>query len=175
MGRVDLRFSKLGSVSELENWIHHLVLCACAPEDWPKFSHQLGQPEKKGSVLSHVRFSPVLEARDRLAEIIALQRLGQRLPIPFFPKTSRKYAETLKRNGDSEKALLDAYKIWRSQDNSRGECEDVYWQRIFLDEDPLSSSFALSGDVEALALLPCPNGSSFLFSNIERWVSSGTA
>ena len=150
LGRVDLRFSKLGSVSELENWIHHLVLCACAPEDWPKFSHQLGQPEKKGSVLSHVRFSPVSEARDRLAEMIALQRLGQRLPIPFFPKTSRKYAETLKRNGDPEKALLDAYKIWRSQDNSRGECEDVYWQRVFLDEDPLSSSFALSGGAEAV-------------------------
>ena len=82
--------------------------------------------------------------------MIALQRLGQRLPIPFFPKTSRKYAETLKRNGDPEKALLDAYKIWRSQDNSRGECEDVYWQRVFLDEDPLSSSFALSGGAEAV-------------------------
>ncbi|MFP6640776.1 MAG: hypothetical protein VCC04_11075, partial [Myxococcota bacterium] len=148
-GRVDLRFSKLGSVSELENWIQHLVLCAFAPDDWPRTSPQLGPSEKRGVQLGHITFVPVEEARVRLSELVATQRRGQLRVLPFFPRTSRKYVETFERSRQADPArhaMLDAYDTWRTRERSRGESEDLYWARLFVDQDPLALKASADAD-----------------------------
>ena len=146
-GRVDLRYSRLGHVSELENWIKHLVLCVAAPEQVALRTHLIGRPED-GLGLGHICFSEVEEARSLLEDLVALRRQGDRLPLPFFPKSSRKYVTSLKGSEEEHRerqARLNAYEIFRSQeergDRGRGESEDLYMDRLFAEQDPLAPSW----------------------------------
>lgn len=146
-GRVDLRYSRLGALSELENWIKHLLLCVSAPEKVAPLTHQVGRSEE-GLGLGHICFSEVEDAASLLADLVALRRQGDLLPLPFFPRSSRKYATTLKGSEEvhrERQARLNAYEVFRSQegrgDRGRGEGEDLYMDRLFADEDPLAPSW----------------------------------
>ena len=41
--------------------------------------------------------------------------------------------------------MLDAYESWRSRAGSRGESEDLYWARMFIDQDPLAQRASSEG------------------------------
>ena len=151
-GRVDLRYSRLGAMSELENWIKHLVLCAASPDGAAAATHLIGRPDTGGGV-GHVCFSEVEEAASLLADLVALRRYGDCLPLPFFPKSSRAYVTSLKGSDEPQRvraARLNAYEIFRSQEargeRGVGEIEDLYMGRLFAEEDPLAPSWVSPDD-----------------------------
>ena len=149
--RVHARFSRLEGTWEIDEWIRHLALCAAWPEGGRALTHLVARPAEKKKNGIHARFGFVDDARAQLENLVAIYRRGQCSPLPFFPRTSRKYALTL-RTGKGEnpekKAILDAYKAWRTGDEnpgqeqatawSRGEEEDVHFARAFAGQDPLS-------------------------------------
>jgi len=149
-GRVQARFSKLEGPWELEEWIRHLAFCAQLPPGCEASSHLVGQPGK-GDVIQ-ASFGAVKDAHAQLEALVATFLRGQRTALPFFPKTSRKYAQTLMGGGKGdpeEQAILDAYRFWRPELESSGspgtrltgECEDVYFARAFGGQDPLAANW----------------------------------
>jgi exodeoxyribonuclease V gamma subunit len=150
-GRVQVRFSKLEGRWELEEWIRHLAFCAAGPEGGEPATHLVGRPAARK--IMQIRFGFVEEARAELEQLMAIYFRGQRVAIPFFPKTSRKYLTTLvtpKPRGDAEKqASQNAYKFWRPEGNDSGpaqpgtsaEVEDPYFSRVFGNQDPLAPSW----------------------------------
>jgi exodeoxyribonuclease V gamma subunit len=162
-GRVDLRFSTLGGSWELGQWIRHLAFCLLAedgraPEGVTPESHLFGRPDG-GKGTSHIVFDFVAGAREELSQLIEIYRRGQQHPLPFFPRTSRKYAKTLRDSttADPERhASLEAYRAWRGREDragrggggkhwergqAPGESEDPYLRRVFADQDPLANSW----------------------------------
>ena len=150
-GRVQVRFSKLEGSWELEEWIRHLAFCAAGPEGGEPATHVIGRPASKE--IMQLRFSFVENAREELEQLIAIYFRGQRVAMPFFPKTSRKYLTTLvnsKSPDAAEKqASQNAYKFWRPESNesnpaqpgTSAEVEDPYFSRVFGNQDPLALSW----------------------------------
>jgi len=150
-GRVGLRFSKLEGRWELEEWIRHLAFCAAGPEGPGTATHLLGRPASKKTI--HVRFGFVEDAREQLEQLVATFFRGQRCALPFFPKTSRKYATTAlnpKTRGDAEaQATQNAYDVWRPDragaERAPGrpppEVQDPYFTRVFGNQDPLAKGW----------------------------------
>ena len=178
-GRVDLRYSRLGGTSELENWIKHLVLCVEAPKGMAPTTHLLGRPED-GAGLGHVCFSEVAEAASLLADLVALRRYGDCLPLPFFPKSSRKYVTSLKGSDEPHRerqARLNAYELFRSRkEEAIGESvrERIY---TWLVSSPRKTRWLLRGSVR-MVTRPSPLrflrvASSSLCSPIGRCFSDG--
>ena len=152
--RVHARFSRLEGTWEIEEWIRHLALCAARPEGGRALTHLVARPPEKKKKGIHVRFGFVDDAGAQLENLVAIYRRGQSSPLPFFPRTSRKYALTLrtsKKENPEEQAIKDAYSAWRSDDAnaasgqvtfwSRGEEEDVHFARVFAGQDPLAVSW----------------------------------
>jgi len=152
--RVHARFSRLEGTWEIEEWIRHLALCAARPEGGGALTHLVARPSEKKKNGIHVRFGFVEDAGAQLEKLVAIYRRGQSSPLPFFPRTSRKYALTLrtsKQENPEGHASKDAYSAWRSDDAnaasgqasfwSRGEGEDVHFARVFAGQDPLAVSW----------------------------------
>ena len=115
-------------------------------------THLIGRPDT-GVGVGHVCFSEVEEAASLLADLVALRRYGDCLPLPFFPKSSRAYATFLKGSDEPQRvraARLNAYEIFRSQEargeRGVGEIEDLYMGRLFAEEDPLAPSWVSPDD-----------------------------
>jgi exodeoxyribonuclease V gamma subunit len=152
--RVQARFSRLEGTWEIEEWIRHLALCAARPEGGRALTHLVARPPGKKKNGIHVRFDFVDDAGAQLENLVAIYRRGQSSPLPFFPRTSRKYAltpRTREKGNPEEQAIKAAYSAWRSDDAnaasgqasfwSRGEGEDVHFARVFAGQDPLSVSW----------------------------------
>jgi hypothetical protein len=70
--------------------------------------------------------------------------------MPFFPRTSRKYAATLRGEAArEEQAIKNAYQFWRGDENEFAaenfgagpEKADVYFAQAFGSQDPLAVSW----------------------------------
>jgi exodeoxyribonuclease V gamma subunit len=143
-GRVVSGYGRLGSLSELDAWIEHLAMSAMGSSEARPVTWLLGRAS--GSDAPIMRFEAVDDPETRLGELVALHRAGQIAPLPFFPKTSRKYAD--RRTGDETAereaiASKDAYRAFRGDDGDEGErAEDASIRLLFADRDPLASSEA---------------------------------
>jgi len=108
-GRVVSDFRKIGGTSELDAWIRHLFLCACAPAGVEQRTILVGRPQdSKGNRVAV--FDRVKDPEGQLARLYAWAASADRVPLPFLPETSRAFAEKLER--DPEAAWRDANKTF---------------------------------------------------------------
>lgn len=154
-GQVRYQFSRLGGRHELGVWIRHLVLNLIAPPSCAADSFVVGRPAS-GDPTVVVRFRPVADPASLLHELVNLYRVGQTLPVPLFPRTSRAYTEALRSSGANDggrRALAVARTAFEPKKHSPvpSEGEDVYVHQLFGDRDPLDPAFRCFADEASLA------------------------
>jgi len=94
-GRTRLDFARVGRIGELELWIRHLVLCALIEEGLgcgPR-SVLVGRPASSRENQRIVAFGPVEAPHEPLAMLFEWAWSVELAPLPFFPESSRRYAE----------------------------------------------------------------------------------
>lgn len=134
-GLVMYRYGSMRPSDLLAAWLAHLVLCA-----------HLQQPEHAGLEVAPrtlwygedetFALRPVDDAAALLAQWVALYRLGQTRPLPFFVRSAWKLASTGK--------MTDAESAWSGSAFARGDADDPYTKLIWRGvEDPLASPFDL--------------------------------
>ncbi len=144
-GQVRYQFSQLGGRHELGLWVRHLVLNLIAPVTCTADSFVVGRPTKDDPVVV-VRFRAVSDPASILQELLDLYWVGQTLPLPLFPRTSRTYVEEL-RSGRTDdggrRALAAARAAFEPKKYSPvpADREDVYVQQLFGNRDPLDPAF----------------------------------
>lgn len=134
-------------------WLEHLAISALAPIDQEAGQESrtlmIGRGEQERADQRCYQPLAPAEARARLAELLALFRLGQTIALPFFPRASHEFVATLQRSREkSEEARrLAAYRQARqvfSGDGYRNtrppEGDDPYQARLFSGLDPLTVS-----------------------------------
>ncbi len=89
-GLVRHRYDDVRSTDYLAGWIDHLILCATAPSGVARTTRW---HSRDGVYV----LGPYDEAKERLAELMALYREGLRRPLHFFPRSSWAYVT---RDGD---------------------------------------------------------------------------
>jgi exodeoxyribonuclease V gamma subunit len=100
-GRIAVGFTRIGRRSELDLWIRHLILCVLVDEAPTESGPQLPQPNsiyvgRTGSKTSDERvvvYAAVPDARVHLERLFEWASSVAWAPLPFFPRTSRIYAE----------------------------------------------------------------------------------
>lgn len=75
------RYADPRVADHLDAWLEHLALCACAPAGVAGRTRWLGRSGTFG-------YRPVDDPMPLLAQLLALFARGQRLPLPFFPRTA---------------------------------------------------------------------------------------
>jgi exodeoxyribonuclease V gamma subunit len=120
-GPIRLEFSRFGGRSELEFWVQHLVVCALVDdnEDLVAQSVIVARPESKERQDRVAVFSYVPDAKAELALLFEWAWSVDRAPLPFFPRTSRVFAEH-RANGKEERAWNDAHQKFYGGDSSFG-------------------------------------------------------
>jgi len=136
------RYASLKGKDCLAGWLRHLALNASGR---PLATTLLG---KDGAMT----FTPLsIDAAQRcLDELVALYQQGWQQPLPFFPQSAYAYALALKKDGDEEKALAAARKVWVKDEHNPASAEedDPYYRLAFPDDDPLNANFmALAGEI----------------------------
>jgi exodeoxyribonuclease V gamma subunit len=113
-GMVLFRRARPGGRDHLKAWLWHLLLCAAPahqlPPDMPRRTIWLGETDG-------FAFRPVEQAPARLAELLALYRVGHRWPLRFFPKSAWSRV--------SESAAA-AQRVYEGGHDIAGEGEDRY-------------------------------------------------
>jgi len=137
--QVRFRFATIKPANRLELWIKHLAL-NCQPASLtPTQSILFGKKKEKCDSLV---FNTVAEdeAKELLADLIAIYQQGQIEPLRFFPSTSYAYAEKISKHPDKEAAAMTAAsKAW-SPFNFEGENVDSSVKRVFGNIDPLETT-----------------------------------
>ena len=163
-------FSRVQAKHELRAWVDHLALQCLPPGDGlPRRTVVVGR-DQEGDGARQVAFGalPAARARQLLGDLIELYYLGMRIPLPFFPATSRRYVEErtnrLRREPDDiaaaeRRALRAARELYLPPDYSRqrGEAHDPYVARVFGAFDPVSHP---PDDTSQLFPEPPPDGPS---------------
>ena len=125
-GRVRHQYSRIKAKHQVAAWVRHLVLHVHtgAPGD----SYVVGRPDRGGGVRV-VRWGPlsVADAQAHLVTLLKMYREGQRAAVPFFPSSSRAWAERRAKPDQAEQA---AARMWPTD-------RDAYVDRAFcLGETP---------------------------------------
>lgn len=128
-------------------WLEHLVVSTLAPADQEPRTIMVGRGEHDQADLRCYQSLAGEEARERLVELLALFRLGQTLPLPFFPRASHEFTATLQRSRakSEEERLATAYQKARQIFAGDGyhlsrppEGDDPYIEWLFRGLDPLT-------------------------------------
>ncbi len=128
------RYASLKGKDCLAGWLRHLALNA---------SGRLLATTLIGKD-GAMTFAPLAAAAAQscLGDLVTLYRQGWQETLPFFPQSSYTYAQALHKDGDTDKALAAARKVWaRDEFNpASGEENDPYYRLAFPD-DPLNAAF----------------------------------
>jgi exodeoxyribonuclease V gamma subunit len=140
-GQVRCQYARIGARRELDMWIRHVVLNWAAPPHFPRQTVLIGRPAKGGGA-AMASFRPLADPAAELANLLRLYWLGQQLPLPLFPETSRAYAKAIAgADGDEAqaKALQSARRVFEGTFGSSAppERDDPNVQQVFGNEDPL--------------------------------------
>ena len=128
-GLVRQRYDDVRPSDYLAGWVHHLFLCASAP----KGAACVTRWHSRDGVYA---LQPYAEARQRLAELIALYREGLQRPLHFFPRSSWEYVIG---EGDLGKAKHKWFNYWRP---AYGESQFAFYRLALRGvQDPLDESF----------------------------------
>ena len=134
--RVQFRFASIKPANRLALWIKHLAL-NCSPDSlMPTQSILFG---KKAKNYDSLVFNAIAEddAKELLADLIAIYQQGQVEPLRFFPSTSYAYAEKICAYPNKEAAAMTAARKAWSPYNFEGEDVDPSVKRVFGKSDPL--------------------------------------
>ena len=155
-GRIAIGFTRIGRRSELDLWIRHLVLCALLEEGVAARDEGLpiatsiyvGRADSKSSEDRVVVFGAVPEARVHLARLYRWASSAALSPLPFFPRTSRIYAEqAIAEKG--EQALRSAHQAFEGGDGwnriTPESKEELEIARVWEGWSPLDSKGPQSG------------------------------
>ncbi|MCX8109809.1 MAG: exodeoxyribonuclease V subunit gamma, partial [Syntrophorhabdaceae bacterium] len=115
----------------IELWIDHVLMNLYKPEK----SFYLSMNETHS-------FKPINNGEDIIKSLLKVYEEGIKTPISFFPETSFRYAEQLKKKGHGA-ALASAKNKWKNE-NKEGEpaeSEDPYYRFCFGDYEPLDEAF----------------------------------
>jgi exodeoxyribonuclease V gamma subunit len=129
-GLVRHRYDDVRSSDYLSGWIDHLFLCATLPANTASTTRW----HSRDGIYT---LPPYAQARERLAELVALYREGLQRPLHFFPRTSWAYVV-----GDSD--LKGARNKWFAYWNpARGESQYAPYRLALRGiQDPLDERFA---------------------------------
>lgn len=134
---VSASYARLTAKYELAAWVRHLAARAAETpvlETWI-----VGRAANDAVVVKRFGDVPPAEARERLADLVALYRLGLRVPLPFFPMASRRFAERVRANPEDpelEKKGLAAASYAFADSPAGGEGGDVHVAWAFRGRDP---------------------------------------
>jgi exodeoxyribonuclease V gamma subunit len=138
-GQVLYRFARAQGKHQLDAWIRHLALLASGV----RLQTFLIARGPGGAMCQ--KFVHVAHAHRYLDALIALYRLGQRLPIPLFPDLASDYVDRVRRGATQGAALATVSKRYR--DDFEGAV-NPYVRQIYGDANPLEASFTLFADAK---------------------------
>ncbi|MEZ4331901.1 MAG: exodeoxyribonuclease V subunit gamma [Myxococcota bacterium] len=159
--RVEAGPGRLGGWREAALWIRHLVLCALAErgEAVPDVSVAIGRPlsgDKRACRV--VRLGSVADPLARLAVLVDWARSAQTLPLAFFARSSRCYADVVEQDASAEaKAWREARAEFEGRDDGGRRTpeaeEDLETVRVWEGRSPvaLAAESALPFGFDALA------------------------
>ena len=118
-------------------WVRHLALhLAGETVDAPPTSVLVARPDRQGS--NAFVFGPVVDAADRLADLLALHDEATRAPLPYVTDASHAYASQFageRTEEDAHRAGVEAArKAWSP---SGGPGPDAYSVRLFGERGPV--------------------------------------
>ena len=137
-GRVTWRPGRLRSSDLLDWWISHLCLNLLRPPGQALYSRHCCWQRHQGSVgVQQLRLRPAQDPEPLLAELLASYWQGLSRPLPFFPESSRAWAEA-----SVETATDKAQAAWVGNFNYAGEGADPAYSYFFSPQSlPLSEEF----------------------------------
>ena len=107
--RIVVTCSKQSPERHVEEWLHHLVMCAETPNE---STTTLLIESLRGKPVPLV-FAHVPEAESRLEELIAVWKEGLCAPLPFHPRPAERYHQVLQgEEATAEDAIAEAWKEW---------------------------------------------------------------
>ena len=135
------RYGAIRPKDQLLAWIRHLIINCIRQEGYPLQTMVAGREEKTS--WSEIRFAPADDAAERLTDLMRLYRNGLEKPLPFFPRSSYRFAE-LERN--PQKTIAEAIQkaeetFIGSEYGPAGEGNDPYCRLCFGHDDPLGEEF----------------------------------
>ncbi|PSB91681.1 exodeoxyribonuclease V subunit gamma [Candidatus Pandoraea novymonadis] len=134
-GLVMYRYGPCRATDLLGAWLSHLALCAYLSVKEDAIMNFLPHTQWFGYNDSF-SFKPVVDAKTLLGNLIAFYRLGQTLPLPFFPRTSSSYA----RNA----SVKEAAAVWEGSNFAHGDSDDSYTKLIWRGvSNPIGAEFRM--------------------------------
>ncbi|MEW6271046.1 MAG: exodeoxyribonuclease V subunit gamma [Thermodesulfobacteriota bacterium] len=146
-GQVAVQFAKIGGKREIGLWIKHLVL-ACTGE--PCESWMVARASDGGG-RAVARFVPPRAAEAHLEALLGLYRIGQAAPLPFFPRTSRAYVETLRAQAGPDAAARALAAARAAYEGRFPEKDDPYTRLVFDTASPLEAGTPGDGSAASFA------------------------
>ena len=136
-GRILWRAGQLTPPFFLDAWICHLVLCAISADETPKMTQILTW---EGGAVKHQSFTMVDNAQSLLTDLMLAYQEGQRMALPFFPKSSFAWAKTFLQK--KEQALYEAQLAWQGDSfYKQGEKNEEAHVFLFPQESPFDKQF----------------------------------
>ncbi len=123
---IHYRYGELKAKDHIQIWIHHLILNAINNKNLPRYSILIGKNGRWDYEKIHTK-----KALKMLNDLSQSYWQGLIEPLHFFPETSFKFAEYIKKETNEEKALEEAKKQWLGSDFKRGEAKDEYHHLCF--------------------------------------------
>jgi exodeoxyribonuclease V gamma subunit len=134
-GRVCYRLAKLRPQDLLSCHIVHLALVLNSAADVACRSTLLCQDQVW-------QFEKTAGAREILDALLALYWKGLRLPVAIYPRSSFEYAlQRIVKGKTRAQAIAAGRRRWNGGYFKNGECDDVYLNLAFGQEDPFTSEF----------------------------------
>jgi exodeoxyribonuclease V gamma subunit len=133
-GAVFFRYASAKGMDLLSAWITHLALC-----DSGNFHGDTRLISKNGNF----RWKHITGSREILLSLIEVYEEGMTKPVPLFPKSSLKFAETFfdgKKGEPGTRAFKAASSSFRNSFYG-GDSDDPYIQKFFGDSYALSDQF----------------------------------
>ena len=129
------RYSVARGKHEIAAWIRHLAMLAAGV----RRDTMMISKGPFGPVVH--RFSKVARPHVYLADLVALYRLGQRMPLPLFPDPASDYCAKLAEGKTADEALDAARKSYGA--GYDGAPNNDYVVKLYGERDPLAPSFRL--------------------------------
>ncbi len=133
------RYSNARGKHELDAWIRHLAMLAQGVRK------ETLLVAKKGDGPIVQRFAIVDRPEQHLADLVALFREGQRMPLPLFPDPALEYVQAIAKGKSPDVALGIARNTYRGNAHGGGfdGGNNAYVTKVYGESDPIHPDFRL--------------------------------
>ncbi len=129
-GQLDYRFGKLRAKDRLAIWVRHLVCTVLAPEGVEPVSLFVAEDFT-------LQLGPVMDAAERLQDLLALRWQGLCHPLAFFPESALAWLEKEEYGSAFNQA-------WSSEFNPAPEAGDIAVRIAFRGREPIGDAFEVN-------------------------------